>query len=181
MLCLFQVYRRVIQLYVYLFFFKLLSHLVYYRVLRRFHGAIRQVLIGYLFFPSCLFFTFGFTGSLLLLGGFLQLLCTGDTLHCGSQVPLCGGLSCCGSQVLGTPGSVVPAWCVGCRKSGLQQQWPRGSLVLGQGQASVVVAHELFKARGMWNLPAPGTEPESPALLGRFPLTVPPGKSSYLY
>ena len=30
--------------------------------------------------------------------------------------------------------------------------------------------------RGMWDLPRPGLEPVSPALAGRFPTTVPPGK-----
>ena len=29
---------------------------------------------------------------------------------------------------------------------------------------------------GMWDLPRPGLEPMSPALAGRFPTTVPPGK-----
>ena len=31
---------------------------------------------------------------------------------------------------------------------------------------------------GMWDLPRPGLEPMSPALAGRFPTTVPPGKPS---
>ena len=30
--------------------------------------------------------------------------------------------------------------------------------------------------RGMWDLPRPGIEPVSPALVGRFSTTVPPGK-----
>ena len=30
--------------------------------------------------------------------------------------------------------------------------------------------------RGMWDLPRPGLEPVSPALAGRFSITVPPGK-----
>ena len=30
--------------------------------------------------------------------------------------------------------------------------------------------------RGMWDLPRPGLKPVSPALAGRFPTTVPPGK-----
>ena len=32
--------------------------------------------------------------------------------------------------------------------------------------------------RGMWDLPRPGLEPESPALAGRLPTTAPPGKPS---
>ena len=34
--------------------------------------------------------------------------------------------------------------------------------------------------RGMWDLPRPGLEPESPALAGRFSTTVPPGKPQIL-
>ena len=30
--------------------------------------------------------------------------------------------------------------------------------------------------RGMWDLPRPGLEPVCPALAGRLPTTVPPGK-----
>ena len=33
--------------------------------------------------------------------------------------------------------------------------------------------------RGMWDLPRPGLEPESPALAGRFSTTAPPGKPLY--
>ena len=35
--------------------------------------------------------------------------------------------------------------------------------------------------RGMWDLPRPGLEPGSPALAGRFPSTVPPGKPPILF
>ena len=61
--------------------------------------------------------------------------------------------------------------------------------------ASVVVAHGLSSCgsralehrlsscgawaqllRGMWDLPGPGLEPESPALAGGFLTTAPPGK-----
>ena len=34
--------------------------------------------------------------------------------------------------------------------------------------------------RGMWDLPGPGNEPVSPALAGRLPTTVPPGKPKLL-
>ena len=34
---------------------------------------------------------------------------------------------------------------------------------------------------GMWNLPRPGIEPVSPAFVGRFPSTVPLGKSFLSY
>ena len=56
--------------------------------------------------------------------------------------------------------------------------------------ASLVVEHRLQTRRlsscgsraqllrGMWDLPRPGLEPVSPALAGRLPTTVPPGKPS---
>ena len=34
---------------------------------------------------------------------------------------------------------------------------------------------------GMWDLPGPGLEPVSPALVGRFLTTEPPGKPSFIY
>ena len=34
---------------------------------------------------------------------------------------------------------------------------------------------------GMWDLPGPGIEPVSPALTGRLPTTVPPGKSNIYF
>ena len=48
----FQVYSKVIQLYIYMypFFFKFFSHLDYYRVLSRVPCAIQQVLVGYLLY-----------------------------------------------------------------------------------------------------------------------------------
>ena len=35
--------------------------------------------------------------------------------------------------------------------------------------------------RSMWDLPRPGLEPMSPALAGRLPTTVPPGKPLFLF
>ena len=61
----------------------------------------------------------------------------------------------------------------------------RGPLTVA---ASLVAEHRLQMHRlsnrgsraqllhGMWDLPRPGLEPVSPALAGRFPTTVPPGK-----
>ena len=37
--------------------------------------------------------------------------------------------------------------------------------------------HTGLVAPGIWNLPGPGIKPMSPALVGRFPITVPPWKS----
>ena len=77
-------------------------------------------------------------------------------LCCGSWASHCGGFSCCRARALGL-------------------------------RASVVVAHRLSSCstwtqllRGMWDLPAPGIEPVSPALAGGFLTTAPPGKSSRL-
>ena len=61
----------------------------------------------------------------------------------------------------------------------------RGPLIIA---ASLVAEHRLQTRRlsncgsqaqllrGMWDLPRPGLEPVSPALAGRLPTTVPPGK-----
>ena len=63
----------------------------------------------------------------------------------------------------------------------------RGPLTIA---ASLVVEHRLqtrrlsscgsraHLLRGMWDLPRPGLEPESPALAGRLSTTAPPGKPS---
>ena len=52
MLCEFQVYSKVNQLYVYMYtlFFRFFSHLGHYRGLSRVPCAVQQVLIGYLFY-----------------------------------------------------------------------------------------------------------------------------------
>ena len=55
--------------------------------------------------------------------------------------------------------------------------WLRGlSVVAASGGFSVCGAQASLPC-DMWDLPRPGTEPVSPALAGRFPSTVPPGKS----
>ena len=52
MLCQFQVYSKVTQLYIYIypFFFRYFSHIGYYRILSRVPCAIQQVLVDYLFY-----------------------------------------------------------------------------------------------------------------------------------
>ena len=168
MLCQFQVYSNVIQLYIYmyLFFFKFLSHLRYYRVLSRVPCAIQQVLDGYLVF--FLFFVFGCVGSSLLRAGFLQLLRAWATLHCSARASHCSGFSRCGARALGTRASVVAA----CELSSC------GSQALEHRLSSCGTRAQLL--RGMWDLPGPGLEPVSPALAGRFSTTAPPGKPGYL-
>ena len=64
----------------------------------------------------------------------------------------------------------------------------RGPLTIA---ASLVVEHRLqthrlsncgsraHLLRGMWDLPGPGLEPVSPALVGRFSTTAPPGKPQF--
>ena len=65
----------------------------------------------------------------------------------------CGSSSCCGAQALGT--------------------WASG--VAAHGLSSCDTWAQML--HGMWNLPAPGIEPISPALAGGFLSTAPPGKS----
>ena len=52
MLCQFQVYSKVIQLYIYIqpLFFRFFSHIGYYRILSRVPCAIQEVLADYLFY-----------------------------------------------------------------------------------------------------------------------------------
>ena len=66
----------------------------------------------------------------------------------------------------------------------------RGPLIIA---ASLVAEHRLQTRRlsncgsraqllrGMWDLPRPGHEPVSPALVGRFSTTAPPGKPYTYY
>ena len=115
----------------------------------------------YLFY---LFIAFGCIGSLLLPAGFLQLWRTGTTLRCGAQASHCSGFSCCGAQTLGTRVSVVVA-------RGLSSC---GSWALERRLSSCGSRAQLL--HGMWDLPGPGLEPVSPALAGRLPTIVPPGK-----
>ena len=65
-------------------------------------------------------------------------------------------------------------WCVGFSLPWLLLLWSTGSRHAG----SVVVAHRL---RGMWDLPRPGLEPMSPALVDGFLTTVPPGRWQNIY
>ena len=77
----------------------------------------------------------------------------------------CSGFSCCRAQVLGTWASVV----VACRISSC------GSWALEHRLSSCGARASLL--HGMWDLLGPGIEPVSPALVGGFLTTVPPGKS----
>ena len=66
----------------------------------------------------------------------------------------------------------------------------RGPLTIA---ASLVAEHKLQthrlsscgsraqSLRGMWDLPRPGLEPVSPALVGRFSTTAPPGKPCFVF
>ena len=72
-----------------------------------------------------------------------------------------------------------------CGKRGPLLIAVRGPLTVA---ASLVAEHRLqtrrlsncgsrtYLPRGMWDLPRPGLEPVSPALVGRFSTTAPPGK-----
>ena len=94
-----------------------------------------------------------------LKGGFLSVFpgCGGPFSRCAAQASHRGGLSCCGPRALEAPAS-------GAAARGL----------------SVVVRAQL--PHSLWDLPAPGMEPLSPALQGGFLTTRPPGKAwTFLY
>ena len=158
MVCQFQVYSKVIQLYIhiYLFFFRFFSHIGYYRVLNRVPCAIQQVLVDYLFY-FILFF--GCVASLLLHAGFLQLRRAGAALRCGARASHCGGFS---------------LWSTGPRHMGFSSC---GLQALEHRLSSCGTWAQLL--RGMWDLPGAGLEPVSPALARGFLTTAPPGKSLY--
>ena len=93
---------------------------------------------------------------------------------CGKRGPLfiavCGLLIVVASPVNGawapgTQASVVVACGLSCGSRALECR-------LSSCGAWAQLLH------GMWDLPGPGLEPVSPALAGRFPTTVPPGKSN---
>ena len=73
-------------------------------------------------------------------------------------------VACCGVWALGTWASVVVAH--GLSSCGLQ--------ALEHRLSSCGPRAQLF--RGMWDLPRPGLDPESPALAGGFLTTAPSGK-----
>ena len=110
-------------------------------------------------------FTFGCTDSLLLCTLFSMAASAGycSLQHTGSH---CGGVSCCGAQVLGAwASSAVAAHSVNC-----------GSWALEHRRNSV--AHRLSCC--LWDLFGSGIEPVSTALVGRFLTTGPPRKSLWL-
>ena len=141
MQCQFQVYSKVIQLYIYmhLFFFRFFSHLGYYRLLSRVSCAIQQVLVVYPFYFYYYYFLYKFIlfiyfwlhwvfvaarGLSLVAasGGYSSLQCTGFSLRwllllwsTGSRHT---GFSSCGTwaQQLWLAGSRVQA----------QQLWHTG-------------------------------------------------------
>ena len=119
----------------------------------------------YIYIYLFIYLSIGCIGFSLLGMGFLQLRQTGATLHCGAQVPHCGGFSCCGAQALGTRASVVVA-------RGLSSC---GSQALELRLSSCGARAQLL--RGVRDLPRPRLEPVSSALAGGFLTTAPPGKS----
>ena len=82
----------------------------------------------------------------------------------------CAGLSLrqlllCGA---GAPGARAPA-VEACGLSSCGSRAPERRLSSRGARAQLL--------RGMWDPPGPGLKPVSPALAGRLPTTVPPGKS----
>ena len=93
-------------------------------------------------------------------GGYSSLRCMGFS---------CGGFSCCRAWALGVWASVVV-------ERGLSSC---GSRALVRRLSSCGLWASLL--RGMWDLPGPGLKPVSPALVGGFLTTAPPGKSPHLF
>ena len=94
--------------------------------------------------------------------------CTQPFSSCSTQA-YCSGFSCCGAPTLGLCASVVGIQ--GLINCGLQA-------IECTGFSSCGTWAQLLCA--LWNLPRPGIEPVSPALAGRFPSTVPPGKFHFV-
>ena len=95
---------------------------------------------------------------------FLWMRRAGATLHCGAQASRCGDFSCCRARALAARASVVVAH----RLSSC------GSRALEHRLSSCGTRAQLLC--GTWDLPRPGLEPMSPALVGGFLTTAPPGK-----
>ena len=171
MLCQFSVYSKVIQLYIYLFFFKFFSHLGYYRILSRVPCRIQQVLV-YLFSAAlglrcCVQAFFGCDDQGILLIAVRRLLIVVGSLVAEHRLQVHR------LQQLQHVGSVVAA-------HGLQAVDFNscGLLALEHRLSSCARAQLLCS---MWDLPGPGLKPMSPALAGRFLTTAPPGKSSRIF
>ena len=96
--------------------------------------------------------TFGYTRSSLL---------QGLPSHCSAQASHCGGFSC-GAWALGQEGFS------NCGSHALEHR-------LNSCGTWAYLLH------GVWDLPGPGIKPVSPALVGRFLSSVPPGKSLLLF
>ena len=95
---------------------------------------------------------------------FLQLWQAGATLHCNVQSSHCSGFFCCRACALGMQASVVVAHRLSsCGLRGLEHR-----LSSCDERAQLL--------RTMWDLPRPGLEPMSPALVGGVLTTAPPGK-----
>ena len=99
-----------------------------------------------------LFYLFWLRWVFVAAHGLSLVAASGAALRCGAWASHCDGFSCCGAQALDVQASVVVA---------------RGLSSCGSWA---------YLLRGMWNLPRPGLEPVSPALVGGFLTTVPPGK-----
>ena len=84
---------------------------------------------------------------------------------CGVWASHCGGFSCCRAWALEYTALVVAA--CGLRSCGSRAPEHR----LSSCGARAHLPHS------MWDLPRPGTEPMSLALVGRFLSTLPPGKA----
>ena len=103
--------------------------------------------------------------SLLCYEGFPELQRAGTTLCCGVQASYCCNLSCCGAWALGHQASVIVAH--GLSSCG---SWALEHRLNSCGTWALLLC-------SMWDLPAPGIEPVSPALAGGFLSPAPLGTS----
>ena len=106
-------------------------------------------------------FICGCAGFPLLLGLFSIVASGGYFSSCCVQAAYCSGFSCWDAQALGLTGFG------GC-----------GSRALGHSLHSCGTQTQLLSS--MWDLPASGIEPTSPALAGRLSPTAPPGRPQTL-
>ena len=82
-------------------------------------------------------------------------------LHCSPRASPCGGLPCRSAPALG-------AWALAIAACGVERRF--GSC---GSWASLLL--------GLWDLPRPGIQPVSPALVGELLFTLPPGKSATFF
>ena len=109
--------------------------------------------------------------------------CTRAFSSCSAWASHCGGVSFCGAQALGARASIVAtgsrahSCSTGLISCGLRVREPAGFSSCGLWTLEHGLSSCRTQVQGMWDLPGPGIEPMSSALVGRFLPTAPPGKT----